>query len=414
MSIHRVALNEPDPSLDGVWFYDSVNGALRSDDIDDSESTTLTINPFAGAAAGHSAARVIINTRVSSEGNYDKLFISGPGYQQNYSGEQDWVESSFVISDGEVITLEYRKDTSSSKGDDSAFINLIEYRYGSEVPAEITDDNYSGDWYFDINEGAYRSANIGHDKTSSMHLDLKGMGVNDLVLAILEVRASMEENADNLVISHDEGDIEVTGDSGWVRVAVAVPEDGVITLSYVKDSSVTRYLDAAFIKAVYLVDGGLEAEPVAFFSIGAQGGLPALGFNPFASPRVPNPSAISASGLSLIRVVIGSASGLGAIDQIDGSGANGTPTGGVSDPARMGVIAGTVLDIQAQPVSRRVRVHERATGRIVRETWSDADGKYRFTDLDPRRAFYVMAFDHTLQQNAVVSDNVHSEVEDSP
>ncbi|MHC9036935.1 hypothetical protein ACYTTR_14515, partial [Cobetia marina] len=62
----------------------------------------------------------------------------------------------------------------------------------------------------------------------------------------------------------------------------------------------------------------------------------------------------------------------------------------------------------------RVRVHERATGRIVREMWSGVDGKYRFTDLDTRIAFYVMAFDHTLQQNAVVSDNVHSEVEDTP
>ena len=128
---------------------------------------------------------------------------------------------------------------------------------------------------------------------------------------------------------------------------------------------------------------------------------------------IPNSSAIRPDGTSRIVASIDFAAKR-QFDQIDGSGANGTPTGGVSDPARMGVIAGTVLDIQAQPVSRRVRVHERATGRIVREAWSDADGKYRFTDLDTRRAFYVMAFDHTLQQNAVVSDNVHSEVEDSP
>ncbi|WP_176493342.1 carboxypeptidase-like regulatory domain-containing protein [Cobetia sp. 5-25-4-2] len=132
------------------------------------------------------------------------------------------------------------------------------------------------------------------------------------------------------------------------------------------------------------------------------------------SVRVVNPSAIKNNGQSSILVVTDTGLPLVRFDQLDGSGANGTATGGVSDPARMGVIAGTVLDIQAQPVSRRVRVHERATGRIVRETWSDADGKYRFTDLDPRIAFYVMAFDHTLQQNAVVSDNVHSEVEDAP
>ncbi|MDO6816408.1 hypothetical protein [Cobetia amphilecti] len=103
-----------------------------------------------------------------------------------------------------------------------------------------------------------------------------------------------------------------------------------------------------------------------------------------------------------------------AFDQMYGSGYNGTTLGTLRDKARKGVIAGTVLDIQAQPVSRRVRVHDRITGRIVREAWSGSDGKYRFTDLDPRRAFYVMAFDYTLQQNAVVSDNVHSEVEGSP
>ncbi len=137
------------------------------------------------------------------------------------------------------------------------------------------------------------------------------------------------------------------------------------------------------------------------------------GWNPSPLP-VPNPRAIGVSGQNAVIGVPHQRRYPVHFDQIDGSGANGTPTGGVSDPARMGVIAGTVLDIQAQPVSRRVRVHERATGRIVRETWSDVDGKYRFTDLDPRRAFYVMAFDHTLQKNAVVSDNVHSEVEDSP
>ncbi len=137
------------------------------------------------------------------------------------------------------------------------------------------------------------------------------------------------------------------------------------------------------------------------------------GMSALINGPVPNPLLIGASGRSSV-VAIPRRDLTIHIDQIDGSGGNGTVTGGVSDPARMGVIAGTVLDIQAQPVSRRVRVHERATGRIVRETWSDADGKYRFTDLDPRRAFYVMAFDHTLQQNAVVSDNVHSEVEDSP
>ncbi|AOM00875.1 LamG-like jellyroll fold domain-containing protein [Cobetia marina] len=137
------------------------------------------------------------------------------------------------------------------------------------------------------------------------------------------------------------------------------------------------------------------------------------GISALISGPISNPLSIGASGRSSV-VAIPRRGLMVHVDQLDGSGGNGTATGGVSDPARMGVIAGTVLDIHAQPISRRVRVHDRITGRIVREAWSGADGKYRFTDLDPRRAFYVMAFDYTLQQNAVVSDNVHSEVEDSP
>ncbi|MBS4154962.1 LamG-like jellyroll fold domain-containing protein [Cobetia sp. MC34] len=162
--------------------------------------------------------------------------------------------------------------------------------------------------------------------------------------------------------------------------------------------------------AIFEIQSGGWVSSFPYPAMHSMQALPPGNLNRYSRP---NPGAIQVSGMT--SVLSGAPCiAVGSFDQIDGSGANGTPTGGVSDPALMGVIAGTVLDIQAQPVSRRVRVHERATGRIVRETWSDADGKYRFTDLDPRRAFYVMAFDHTLQQNAVVSDNVHSEVEDSP
>lgn len=199
------------------------------------------------------------------------------------------------------------------------------------------------------------------------------------------------------------------------RFTVGMEWDGNSPSDFVKDGAV---------KEIALFRGRLSDERIAAHyeaslphpssRTARSGMLEQLGgWNPSPLP-VPNPRAIGVSGQSAVIGVPHQRRYPVHLDQIDGSGANGTPTGGVSDPDRMGVIAGTVLDIQAQPVSRRVRVHERATGRIVRETWSDADGKYRFTDLDPRRAFYVMAFDHTLQQNAVVSDNVHSEVEDSP
>mgnify|MGYP001257113766 FL=1 len=412
MSVETVVFTEDHPSLQGEWVYDSASGGLRSNVITHSQNTTLIIDPFQGEAAGSSAVKVTLQARVSSEPNYDKLRVTANGASEVYSGEVDWFDISEVLSSGEVITLEYFKDTSGDKGEDAAFIRRLEFAYGTEVANPVTSDNLEGDWYYDPSNLAFRSKDIGDSESSIALLDIASFGIDDAVLAILEVRASMEKNADKLLIGHNGPDLVVTGDSGWVKVPVNIPDDGIIRLSYIKDSSVSTYEDAAYIKTVYVADGGAEAVPVSMFSLNL--GVPYLGYYPYASPRIPYPSAIKADGRSLVSSTVDLVSYLGVIDQIDGSGANGTPTGGVSVPARMGVIAGTVLDIQAQPVSRRVRVHERATGRIVRETWSDADGKYRFTDLDPRRAFYVMAFDHTLQQNAVVSDNVHSEVEDSP
>lgn len=71
-------------------------------------------------------------------------------------------------------------------------------------------------------------------------------------------------------------------------------------------------------------------------------------------------------------------------------------------------ISGTVY-LKGPPqvvAARRVRLHERLTGRPVRETWSrPADGFYEFTKI---RAgiYYVVAFDHTDTYNAVVKDKV--------
>ena len=179
----------------------------------------------------------------------------------------------------------------------------------------------------------------------------------------------------------------------------------IIELRYFKNIAVKEGEDAVFVDhiEIELVSTDIKAlPPVSTLLVNDYGGIP-------------NPGAVMLSGMLSVESTITRRISHVADLMFGGGAANTANPGGVLPiPERRGVIAGTVLDIQAQPVSRRVRVHERATGRIVRETWSDADGKYRFTDLDPRRAFYVMAFDHTLQQNAVVSDNVHSEVEDAP
>lgn len=57
------------------------------------------------------------------------------------------------------------------------------------------------------------------------------------------------------------------------------------------------------------------------------------------------------------------------------------------------------------PVPRRVRLHDRATGRPVRETWSTADGHYEFTKI-AAGLYYVVTFDHTNNFNAVIADRI--------
>ena len=61
------------------------------------------------------------------------------------------------------------------------------------------------------------------------------------------------------------------------------------------------------------------------------------------------------------------------------------------------------------PVARRVRLHEQISGRIVRETWSDATtGAYSFTGIR-LTTYYVVSFDHTNTFGGVIADNLTPE-----
>lgn len=73
-----------------------------------------------------------------------------------------------------------------------------------------------------------------------------------------------------------------------------------------------------------------------------------------------------------------------------------------------GRIAGTVaVDASPDvPVRRRVRLFHRESGRLVRETWSDATtGAYEFAGLAIAE-YFVLAHDHTAEFNAVVKDAI--------
>jgi hypothetical protein len=58
------------------------------------------------------------------------------------------------------------------------------------------------------------------------------------------------------------------------------------------------------------------------------------------------------------------------------------------------------------PAARRVLLHDRVNGLPIRETWSDAQtGAYTFERIRPG-LFYVVAFDHTGNYNAVIKDRI--------
>lgn len=134
-------------------------------------------------------------------------------------------------------------------------------------------------------------------------------------------------------------------------------------------------------------------------------------YNPHPTP-IPNPTAIPRSGRSTVQDTPDPVKALGFYDQVDGSGGKtNAPHGVASDPARRGIIEGNTTDENGQPVSRRVRAFERKSGRIVRETWSNSAGFYRFEELDPNKRFTIVAHDYTGEWNAVIADNVTPEVQ---
>lgn len=73
-----------------------------------------------------------------------------------------------------------------------------------------------------------------------------------------------------------------------------------------------------------------------------------------------------------------------------------------------GCITGTVR-IEGDPAARKVRLFDALTALVLAETWSAADGTYRFDFLDPERDYFVLAHDHVRQFNAVIADWVRPE-----
>lgn len=65
-----------------------------------------------------------------------------------------------------------------------------------------------------------------------------------------------------------------------------------------------------------------------------------------------------------------------------------------------------LLTVAGSPASRRIDVYEIVTGILVASKISGLDGSWRVNNLNPARRYRVIAYDHTLQFNAVIRDNI--------
>ncbi len=67
----------------------------------------------------------------------------------------------------------------------------------------------------------------------------------------------------------------------------------------------------------------------------------------------------------------------------------------------------------SRPLRRRVQLYNQSSGRLIRETWSDAaTGEYSFDSIrgGDGTTYFVVAFDHTGHHRAVIADNLVPEL----
>jgi hypothetical protein len=93
--------------------------------------------------------------------------------------------------------------------------------------------------------------------------------------------------------------------------------------------------------------------------------------------------------------IIGTYPDAPVVHEVGASGTLSTPAGSTAN-----------IGSPNSPVRRRVRLHDQPTGRLLRETWSAAGtGVFQFHYLRAG-TFYVAAFDHTGQNNGVVTTDI--------
>ncbi|MBW7989638.1 MAG: hypothetical protein FVQ84_06430 [Planctomycetes bacterium] len=205
--------------------------------------------------------------KVSSEGDYDFLefYIDGV-LQDRISGSIDWHQMAYTITDSSSHILEWRyfKDFSVSEGDDSGWIDLVEWSGGSQPPSvgplsEAVDSNLNfttagdAEW-FSQTETTYfggdaaQSGVITDEQSSLIQTTVIGAGTFSFYWKV-----SSEENYDFLEFYID-GVLQdsISGLEDWHQMIYAITESGSHTMEwrYVKDWSESIGVDGGWVDFV--------------------------------------------------------------------------------------------------------------------------------------------------------------------
>ena len=116
------------------WQEHSGAYSAQAGDIEDDESTTLQVR--CDCVSGN----ITFYRKVSSESGCDylKFYIDGEE-QDNWSGEEDWAEESFPVTEGtRTFEWTYSKDSSVAEGDDTAWIDDIVFPANSSLPTAVS------------------------------------------------------------------------------------------------------------------------------------------------------------------------------------------------------------------------------------------------------------------------------------
>ena len=242
-------------SQTSMAFFDG-DAAQSGDIFDDQESLIRTTVSGSGTFSFY--------WKVSSEAGYDFLEFYIDGFlQERITGLVDWHQMEYEFIDSGVHTLEWRyvKDYSESAGDDSGWIDLVEWSGGTQPPvggplSEALDTSLSlttdgdAEW-FSQNDMAYfdndavQSGAILDDQESLIHTTISGEGTLSFYWKV-----SSEAGYDFLEFYID-GVFQdrISGSADWQQMMYTITGPDLHTLDwrYVKDKSVSSGSDSGWI-----------------------------------------------------------------------------------------------------------------------------------------------------------------------